>query len=191
MRKAFLLVLLVAGLSIFAGFMGTGKALAYGHQDNPIAQIEISFNCTNAALCPDITGTGGLWIWAEVDTGGSLDYTLSGCGHTVGGSGGPGGAGGGGGPGVGSWTTVNSIFDAFAIYNTDFLIPFAVVVDQNGNLDPTAPYYVLTLTDPHLGPFYALVPEAPGHYSESFIQYQYGFVPGVATQTQVAPDKHS
>jgi hypothetical protein len=49
MRKAFLLMVLVAAVAAVIGVAGTGKALAHGSADQPIAQVEISGNCNNAA----------------------------------------------------------------------------------------------------------------------------------------------
>lgn len=186
MRKAALLVVLVAGLSVFAGFLGTGNALAYGSQDGPIAQVEVSFNCMNATYCkaPLVPETFGLWIWAEVDSGGSLDYTLSGCGHTVGG-GGPGSAGGGGSPEHGTWDIADNFADAMA--SSGFNIPFAVALNSSGGLADSQ-YYVMHLHDPVLGDFNGIVPATPGHYNVSGLQLEIGHpVPGIATQTQIAP----
>src|SRR5438552_10220610 len=99
MRKAFLLAALVAAVAAVAGAAGTGRAFAYGHADQPIAQVEISGNCNNPSfgLCQEV-GLGGVWAWAELDTaggstsGGSMDFTLTFCGH-VGPGGGPHSAG--------------------------------------------------------------------------------------------------
>src|SRR5919204_4883684 len=100
------LMALAIGGVLSAG--GMTSAFAYGKADNPVAQVEISGNCTNASVCPGLGffGTGGVWIWAELDAAypgadhGTSDYTFAGCGHTVGG----GGAGGGGGHGSdGTW----------------------------------------------------------------------------------------
>jgi hypothetical protein len=46
MRKALLGVVVAAAVAAAVGAWGTGSALAYGSQDGPIAQVEISFNCT-------------------------------------------------------------------------------------------------------------------------------------------------
>jgi hypothetical protein len=47
-----------------AGVLGAGKALAYGHADQPLAQLTISANRDNQTfwLCqPDAVGLGGIW----------------------------------------------------------------------------------------------------------------------------------
>ena len=109
MRKAMALVVLVAALGTAAAVLGTGRALAYGHADHPVAQVEISGNCDNPgfSFCSDVVGVGGVWAWAELDNVAStnsatlgwneMDATIADCGHTRGG-GGPGSAGGGGEP---------------------------------------------------------------------------------------------
>jgi hypothetical protein len=184
MRKTVLLIAVTSALlAVLVGAAGTGKALAYGSADQPIAQVEISGNCDNPSflLCapePAGVGTGGVWAWAELDTAGNdnthggMDFTFSGCGHTVGGIGGPGGAGGHGGPGQGIWYTVATLKD-----ETDAgAFPF---------FDPskyTGPVYVLDFFPgaPPEDDFIAAVPVPQGHY---------GWQPanGVTLQTQVAP----
>src|SRR4029079_2964431 len=95
MRKAVLLVALMAGMATLTGVLGTGKALAYG--PGAVAQLEVSGNCTNVTFCnANFGGTGGLWIWAALQSDHTADATFAGCGHTVGG-GGPGSGGGRGG----------------------------------------------------------------------------------------------
>ena len=84
---------LAAGLASSAGAYGGGAA-------HDMWQIGISFNCTNPTpgFCDDFGGTGGFWGWGEFDRAGTHtwgDAQLTGCGHTVGGIGGPGGAGAG------------------------------------------------------------------------------------------------
>jgi hypothetical protein len=183
-RKTLLVVVVAAAFAAAFGAWGAGSALAYGSQDGPLAQVEISFNCTNPTLCvPALGFTGGLWIWAEVDSGNSLDYTLSGCGHTVGG-GGPGSAGGGGGPATGSWQEYSS-FGAAMGNATGTVVPAAVALDAGGH--PTGSYYVLAMHDPVLGALSVIVPAEPGHYNVSGLQLQDVSGPGVNTQTQIAP----
>jgi hypothetical protein len=167
-------------------------ALAYGSADNPVAQVEISGNCTNASVCPDLIGdTGGVWIWAELDaahvgdTSGTVDYTFAGCGHTVGGIGGPGGAGGGGATASdGTWGEADSVFTAVS----DGFLPIDVAIDKYGNPLPV-PYYEITLPagDPN-DPFLVAVPMPVGHYSAPGLLYpDFSKIPGVNFQTQVAP----
>jgi hypothetical protein len=113
---------LVAAVAAF----GTGNAFAYGHADQPIAQVEISGNCNNPgfALCQEV-GLGGVWAWAELDSaggstsGGSMDFTIAFCGHS-GPGGGPHSAGGGGGPGEGVWQKVDTLGEAFALGGAPF-----------------------------------------------------------------------
>jgi hypothetical protein len=177
MRKMLLFVALVAVLAAVVGAVGSGRALAYGHADGPLAQVEISANCNNPdfGLCQEV-GLGGVWAWAEVDTGGSMDFTFAGCGHTVGG-GGPGSAGAHGGPGEGDWYLVSTLDEAFAegaeLGGDAF--PF---FDTSKTYDS---YYVLDFF-PGTGSddFIAVVPAGQGHYS-------FRPVHGATVQTQVAP----
>lgn len=169
MRKASVLVLLVAGLAAIAGFIGVGKASAYGKSDQPLAQLTLSANCDNPSfpLCfppqPDGSGgvgLGGIWAWVEVDTGGTGDMTGAECGHTQKG-GGPGSAGAGPlGPSDITWEQVSGseIPDGFFRLGTD----------------PTDQYYIVN----ELGPF--AFPVTTGHYSVRL-------APGVQIQATVAP----
>jgi hypothetical protein len=197
-RKTLLVVVVAAAFAAAFGAWGAGSALAYGSQDGPLAQVEISFNCTSPTpgVCA-LFGTGGLWIWAEVDSANNtntLDYTLAGCGHTVGG-GGPGSAGGSGSPGTGTWQSYASFGIAMGAANTDatntngVAFPAAVALDSNNQ--PTGSYYVLAMQDPVLGDLFVVVPTEPGHYNVSGLQLMGIFGPGVNTQTQVAPAKPS
>lgn len=89
-------------LGVFTGAAAAAVALApVAHADygggaaNDTWQIEVSINCNNKAACADIQGgTGGVWIWGELDTDGT-NYTgdaqitycfhgdgFSGAGHT-------------------------------------------------------------------------------------------------------------
>jgi hypothetical protein len=185
MRK---LVLLVTALCVVAGLVGTDRAQAYGHADQPVAQVEVSGNCNNASFCnANFGGTGGVWIWAELDGDGSVDATFAGCGHTVGGSGGAGGAGGGGGPASGTWTVASNIFDAVSDPN---VFPVGLALNSDGSLNTSVPYYVITLDVG--GPFEIAVPAQVGHYNYSGLQFINGIppgtkIPGVNFQTQVAP----
>jgi hypothetical protein len=89
-------VLLAAGV-LAAATLGatTGAVAAYGRADQPLAQIEFSANCNNPSfpLCappPAGFGLGGVWLWIEIDTGGTGDIAGAGCGHDRAGSGGAG-----------------------------------------------------------------------------------------------------
>jgi hypothetical protein len=179
MRRALLVSVLAAALAVGASLISTGTAYAYGSVDQPIAQVEISANCNNPdfALCQDV-GLGGVWAWAELDTAGgngtsgSMDFTLTFCGHS-----GPGGgahsAGGFGHPGEGVWWTVNNLGDALAAG----AFPFFDTSQTYGA------YYVLDFF-PGTGvdDFIAVVPAAYGHYNSPS-----SFPAGAQFQTQVAP----
>jgi hypothetical protein len=184
-----------AAVTVGVLVMGSGApAFAYGKADNPVAQVEISGNCDNASVCPSLGfgGTGGVWIWAELDAAypgadhGTSDYTFAGCGHTVGGAGGPGGAGGGGGHfSDGSWRKVDSVWTAVG----DNFLPIDVAIDKNGT-PLNVPYYEITLPtggDPS-NAFLVAVPVPVGHYSAAGLLYpSFTKTPGVNFQTQVAP----
>lgn len=144
-----------------------GKTLAYGKADQPLAQLEFSGNCDNPTfqLCqpyPDGVGTGGIWLWVEVDANNTADFSGAGCGHTVGGIGGPGGAGAGSIKGSGTWYYSSG----------ENLPPNAFPV----GVDPTDWYYVVTLDPEDVFAF----PVTQGHYS-------WHPAPGVALEAQVAP----
>jgi hypothetical protein len=189
MRKASLLGAVVAALVAAVAAFGTGNALAYGHADQPVAQVEVSGNCNNATWCTaNFGGLGGFWIWAELDSGGSVDGTFAGCGHTVGG-GGPGSAGAGGGPVRGTWWTASNLFEAAII---DAAFPLGIALSSDGSPDLSVPYYVIDLPGGPGGDFIFAVPERVGHYNYSGLQFINGVpagtqIPGVNFQTQVAP----
>jgi hypothetical protein len=182
MRKA-LLVVSVVVLSAVAGALGSGQALAYG--PGTVAKVEISGNCTNNSWCTqNFGGTGGFWLWAALNPDRTVDATEAGCGHTVGGIGGPGGAGAGGGPVDGSWTIVSNVAQAVS----DGAFPVAIVMSSPTMPDFTVPYYEISLAD---GSSWA-VPARQGHYNYSGIQFISGVpvgthIPGVNFQTTVAP----
>ena len=73
--------LLGAAMAIASlGLTASGVA-AYGAADQPLAQIEFSANCNNPDyfLCSHVFGVGGLWVWIEVDAGGTGDIAGSEC----------------------------------------------------------------------------------------------------------------
>lgn len=187
MRRVVLLAVLVAAATVVAGVLGTGSALAYGHADQPVAQVEISGNCDNPSFwfCANVVGTGGIWAWAELDNVASstvsgwntMDATVADCGHTVGG-GGPGSAGGGGGPGpFGVWQEFPSL-GAAELATGGAAEPLLLL---GGGNPYTGSVYVLDFF-PGSGPddFEAVVPAAQGHYSAQPVA-------GVSLQIQVAP----
>lgn len=163
-------VVLMSG--VVAG--GATRAFAYGAADQPVAQVEISGNCDNpnfpfCAPPPDGVGLGGVWVWAELDTGGGFDATVTFCGHQTAGQ--PNGAFGN--PDTDPnrwWTWVPSLADApraFPFFDTSSYSGPVYVIDffPSGNPD---------------NDFVAAVPAAQGHYPLKP-------APGVSIETQVAP----
>jgi hypothetical protein len=135
-------LLIPVAMLVSAGLgASTTGAAAYGNADQPLAQIELSANCNNPSysLC-QLVGLGGVWLWIEIDSGGSGDVAGAGCGHIR-------GDGGGAGPIVGeiTWTKATGVpVGAFAT-----------------GLDPTNTYYVVPF-----GPGEAFAfPVTVGHYS--------------------------
>lgn len=57
-----------------------------GKADQPLPQVEVSANCNNPSFprCANVVGTGGVWVWIEVDADGTADVAGAGCGHIVG-----------------------------------------------------------------------------------------------------------
>jgi hypothetical protein len=158
MRKLLLLVLSVAALTAGVAAFGSGEAFAYGSADQPLAQVEISANCNNPAfgLCQEV-GLGGIWLWIEIDTGGTADVAGAGCGHVR-------GLGGGAGSirGEVPWVAITAADLASLDPST-----FVTGEDPNGN------YY-------YLPAFGFVVPQTVGHYSLRPAS-------AVTIQTQVAP----
>lgn len=131
-------------LTVAGAGAGTTTAAAYGKAENPLAQIEFSANCNNPSfpLCqppPAGFGLGGVWLWIEIDAGGSGDVAGAGCGHVR-------GVGGGAGPIRGEITWFKATLPPGAI-------PFWT--------DPTNTYYVVSLGPGEVIPF----PVTVGHYS--------------------------
>ena len=160
MRLLKLRCLLAAGALAVAGLGATtAGAAAYGHADQPLAQIEFSANCNNPSypLCappPAGFGLGGIWVWIEIDANGTGDIAGAGCGHDRAGSGGAGSI-----RGEITWTgTIGAQGVAFAV-------------------DPSNRYYNVSLGDG--GPPISF-PQTVGHYS-------FAPAPGVNIQTQIAP----
>ena len=135
---------IAALLAVLGVATSASGALAYGRADHPLAQIELSANCNNPAfpLCyepPAGVGLGGLWLWIEIDAGGTGDVAGAGCGHVR-------GLGGGAESVRGeiSWVTVT--------------IPPGVIPYWT---DPTNTYYLVWLPGGQSIPF----PVTVGHYS--------------------------
>lgn len=139
-RKLLRVGLLSAALAIPTVALTTGSVFAYGHADQPLAQIEVSGNCDNPnfAFCRDVVGVGGIWLWIEIDANGTADVAGSACHHNVGGPGG----------------------GAFPIRGEFDWIPAVIPPSpQQMVTDPTNTYYVLQGFD--LFP----LPVTQGHYS--------------------------
>jgi hypothetical protein len=79
--------LLAATLAVPTVALTSGSVFAYGHADQPLAQIEVSGNCDNPtfSFCRDVVGVGGIWLWIEIDANGTADVRGAACGHNVGG----------------------------------------------------------------------------------------------------------
>ena len=156
------LLLAASLLAVAALGASTGGVAAYGHADQPLAQIEFSANCNNPAfiLCgppPDGFGLGGIWLWIEIDADGTGDVAGAGCGHDRAGSGGAFPI-----KGEITWTEGTDIGNS--------LVP-----DPNGMY-----YYVALPAPPGAPPMVLTFPQTQGHYSVRP-------VPGVSIQAQVAP----
>ena len=139
------IVMVAALLALAVLTSSSSGVLAYGHADLPLAQIAVSANCNNPdfPLCappPAGFGLGGIWLWIEIDSGGSGDVAGAGCGHIR-------GVGGGADPIRGDITWWSSTgpqgFNFFAI-------------------DPNNLYYNVSLGNG--GPPFSF-PQTQGHYS--------------------------
>ena len=111
------------------------------------------------AVC---VGTGGIWFWIEIDTGGSGDISGAGCGHVIGG-GGPHSAGARSLRGEVTWS-----------YSSFEQAPGGV--NSFGFFDPNDQYYLVTTPDGEQW----LFPVTTGHHSFSPVH-------GVTLQLQIAP----
>jgi hypothetical protein len=160
--KSLRLVLLAAALAIPTVAFTSGSVFAYGHADQPLAQLEISGNCDNPNnyFCSNVVGVGGIWLWIEIDANGTGDVAGSGCGHAVGGP-------RGGAESIRGDVTWEYV-DGKTAADDGFGFPTIV--------DPTDSYYLVKF---HGEPLFA-TPVTPGHYA---------FHPthGVSLQIQVAP----
>jgi hypothetical protein len=77
---------LSAAMAIAGLGMGASGVAAYGAAGQPVAQIEFSANCNNpdSFLCSHVFGVGGIWVWIEVDAGGTGDIAGAECGRGAG-----------------------------------------------------------------------------------------------------------
>lgn len=158
--KLLRVALLSATLAIPTLAVGASSVFAYGHADQPLAQIEISGNCNNPSfpLCaapPDGVGVGGIWVWIEIDANGTGDVAGAACGHNV------------GGPGGGAFPIRGEITWSYA--SASDLPAGAVLLTDPGD----SYYWVPEVFD-------LAIPVTPGHYS-------FHPVAGVSLQIQVAP----
>jgi hypothetical protein len=157
-RAAFL-----AGLLAIASLgLSVSGAAAYGKADHPLAQIELSANCNNAnfPLCaapPAGVGLGGIWLWIEIDQGGTADVAGAGCTHLR---------------GVSGASSIRGEAPWWSFHGTvadlQVAFPGTVVVGS----DPGGNYYVV--------PFGFAFPQTVGPYSIRLAT-------GVFIQSQVAP----
>ena len=151
---------LIAGMLVLASMgLSAGSAAAYGHADQPLAQIELSLNCNNPDFpgCqppPVGFGLGGVWLWIEIDANGTADVAGAVCGHVRGGGGG-----------------ASSIRGEFTWTPSPTPVGGILFPDPNG-------YYVVDF-GPVFGSSLSL-PVTQGHYSSHPL-------PGVAIELQVAP----
>jgi hypothetical protein len=156
-------LILAAGCLAFSALgLNAASALAYGHADQPLAQLELSANCVNrsSAMCsPDALGLGGVWLWIEIDQGGMADVAGAGCQHLPGAFGGAESI-----RGEFPWKAFNG---SLGDLQTAYPGIFAVGADQGDQ------YYVL----PDFG---FAFPVTTGHYTLSLDK-------GVFLQAQVAP----
>ena len=169
-RLVVMVAALAAAAALAAGFASSAGAYG-GGASHDMWQIGISFNCNNPTACADFGGTGGFWGWAEFDRQGDQtwgDAQLTGCGHTVGGIGGPGGAGAGHfAIDLHSWY-IGPNGDFWVTSETDTFVGHGPPVSQR-----------FTPENEDTG-----VPAAPGHYNTTQI---FGFsFPGLSYNIQVA-----
>ena len=146
MRRTFRLwsTLAIAALLAALGVASSaGSASAYGAAEHPLAQIELSANCNNPdyPLCQPSSGfgLGGVWLWIEIDAGGSGDVAGAGCGHVR---------------GVGGFaSSIRGEIRWVKVTLPPGAIPYWT--------DPTNTYYLVFLSPQEAIPF----PVTVGHYS--------------------------
>ena len=173
MQRFAVMLAALAAVAALAGGVASSAGAYGGGAAHDMWQIGISFNCTNPTpgFCDSFGGTGGMWGWGEFDRAGTQTWgvaQLTGCGHTVGGIGGPGGAGAG-----------HFAIDVHSWY-----------IGPNGN------FWVTGETDTFVGHGSPVsqtfdpenqdtgIPATPGHYSSTDI---FGFsAPGLSYNIQVA-----
>lgn len=164
------LSLLLAALVAAALVVPSVASADYGNTSQ--YQVGISLNCDapHSSICNQFGGTGGEWGWYVFNNDGTGDAQIAGCGHTVGGIGGPGGAGAGHQDVDFTWTTGPSTASPVGSPNgLDFYITSDTTrfTGRGGG----------TVTDANVGD--TGIPAYPGHYS-------FHPAPGVTAQIQVA-----
>lgn len=152
-----------AGSVILGGVVVAPLAASASTSNPTLAQVELSANCDNAALCGFVGGTGGIWFWTSIEANNTGDLSGASCGHTVGGIGGPGGAGSGSIQETIAWT-----------YTTLEAAP--QTANFFGTTDATDSYYLIS--GPGIGQW--VVPTVTGHYSVKLAV-------GIQIQITVAP----
>lgn len=178
------------------GVVPAAHAEGTGSADN-VWQIGLSENCNNASACASNGGTGGFWGWAEFDqptamapnSGNSADAQLTGCGHTVGGVGGPGGAGAGHmsmdatswviGPGSAGPATflITGGTQTFNTQGGQVTMP----ITTDGNPPASDGSNVASPTNP----YDTGIPAVPGHYNTADVFGPFT-PPGISVEVQVS-----
>jgi len=158
--------ILASGVSLAVALLGVGSAtvLAYGTADHPLAQLTVSANCDNRSfpLCaapPAGVGLGGIWLWIEIDQGGTADVAGADCNHLRGVA--PVGA-----------SSIRGEVPWWSFHGTAAALGAAFPGTFVVGTDPNSDYYVV--------PFGFAFPKTTGHYSVRL-------APGVFIQSTVAP----
>lgn len=160
-------ILALAGLAATLSVAGAAApALAYGTADQPLAQVEISGNCDNPDFffCSHVVGLGGIWLWIELDAGGTGDIAGAVCDHSS----------------AGTPQAVGALpIGAVGTSVTWWLSSSPQGIDVTNVLGPptvSGPWYNIRTP---LGEVFS-VPQQTGHYSWQPVN-------GVSLQTTVAP----
>jgi hypothetical protein len=162
MRRIAMSLVATIALSVLVAGSTATTAAAYGN--TAVYQIAFSGNCDDPAnpICapePNGFGVGGIWVWAELDQGGTGDATVAFCAHGL-----PTAPRGGafGTPTELTWTLITFTGNPITIGSV--------------NRDPNNTYLMISSTT--FGPLIT-VPATPGHYS-------FSAGPAVQAQTQVS-----
>ena len=153
-----LLVCIIAPAAIVGSLLLLAAPSAQAYGTDHVYQLTFSLNCNdrNSPLCaPDAFGLGGVWGWIEPDSDGTVDATVTFCGHQQG-------------------------FNGAAHENLDG-VSWSIVTGEQltgqfaVGVDPTDRYIVF---DPSSDLGFIAFPVTPNHYSMSF-------GPGVTAQSTV------